>query len=166
MADFDSNTGFRTGTDGRTTYHPWGSLSRGYLVDSEETQTRITQYIFMSMIIAAALTIAVIVYFGPLTVGLFMAGIIAHIVQVRRMTQGLARAPRVTFREILTSQAKRYSIGGLIFMVISGTVLTFAAFIGLSSDTPAWWDYVGGLLFGFGTVIGLIMLIFKSRGEN
>ena len=63
---------FATAADGRRLFCPWGVLTRGYTIPSDETYERLNRKLKLYMIVALAL-IVVSVFVGPLATAILLA---------------------------------------------------------------------------------------------
>jgi hypothetical protein len=155
MGYFDALTSgtFKTGQDGQRLFFPWGTLGRGYVIESESDYERLRQQV------KAFLAVGLILIIGLMSVRAYLLGLavaamwyVLYIVWTARTLRGRQSSKeRLTSREVMAVQARTHS---LIFLWAAaiGSLGFLAAGIFLLAVSPHQWLTAGGgiLLGGFG----------------
>ncbi|MBR0753720.1 hypothetical protein JQ604_16145 [Bradyrhizobium jicamae] len=168
MEEFEGlvNSGFKVSQDGRLLFFPWGVLSRGYVVPSEDDYWRLQRLITACMVVTTAV-ILVPTFFGAYAVAavLVVAVLVLYYVWTRLALRHFEVVDeRLSFHEIMTPVAHALGpvklwlsvIGSLVFVLV-GTLLFIL--------TPGDWLFPLGIIgfFGLGGVAAIYMLILRYR---
>lgn len=158
---------FKTATDGRRLFFPWGVLGRGYVVAGDADYERIrgmrkTFLLISVVLIAGGLILQRQSQIAPLSIVIGYAA--AYAVWTRFTLAGLPTAQeRLTMREVVALHPKAYSpfllwpleIGALLF-VIGGIVVV------LKAPNPSPSDFGGIVFFGLCAAVFAYMLVLRA----
>jgi hypothetical protein len=168
MGYFDALTSsaFKTGTDGRRLFFPWGVLGSGYVLASEHDYERLQRQIKIYLIVAMVLIIAAIMlkpYAGIAVTAFLMAGYAAW---ARNKVRGLQPSDEgLSLDESMTSQGLAHSAGFLWAAVIGSLLFVAAGVLLLVFDPDEWLTALATIVFFAlcGASIGR-MLVLRRRG--
>jgi hypothetical protein len=122
MGYFDavSRSSFKTASDGRRLFFPWGTLGRGYIIESEQEFERLQRLVKAYLVGILVLIIAVQLLVSPLAS--FVAAalvLVPYLIWARRLMQRMPPSEeRLSLKESMASQARAYSAASLWFLEI------------------------------------------------
>ena len=161
-----ASSGFKISQDGRVLFFPWGVLSRGYVLPSEDDYERLQGQIIACMMVTIV-GILVPVFFHAYAVAavLVVAVLVFYHIWMRLALRHLEVVDeRLSFNEVMTPVAHAFgpvrlwlaAICSLVFVLI-GTLLFIL--------TPGDWLFALGItgFFGLGGVAAIYMLILRYR---
>jgi hypothetical protein len=158
---------FKTATDGRRLFFPWGVLGKGYVVagDADYERIRGMRKIFLGIsviLIGAALILQRQSPIAPYSIA--VGYVAAYAVWTRFTLAGLPTArERLTMREVVASHPKAYSpfllwpleIVALLFVV--GGILVV-----LKDPSPSLSEFGGIVFFGLCAAVFAYMLVLRA----
>lgn len=169
MGYFDGLTdaAFKTDTQNRQVFYPWGVLGKGYVMrDAEHYHELRGKIKRMYMVTLPAVIINQLV-FGVVGNLIFLPlYIIWYLVMLKRWTSGLEiSSEKMTVKEARRNSAKSHNRGTLIFFVIVSVVFVLLGGL-MMSDGLVWQGLFCSVFFGAcGVMIGL-MLRDKSKASE
>jgi Na+/H+ antiporter NhaB len=171
MGYFDALTSssFKTTEDGRRLFFPWGTMGRGYRVESEEQFQRLQRQVKTYLMVSLPLSIAAVVLLDVavtiVVVAVVMAAYAAWAgVQCRQLTKS---ADRLTFNESVANQAREHSIVVLWLLMIGALALVAGGVFILVVEPDKWLlGLVSIAFFGFAAFMVGRMLVLKRRAAR
>jgi hypothetical protein len=168
MGYFDAlvSSSFKVAQDGHRLFFPWGTLGRGYVIDSEEDFRRLERLIKMFMVVSLILVIGLSSfgsYLQSFVVAVPLIGFYA--VWARYLTRRLQPSnERLSLKESIASQARAHSARSLWLLEIGALVL-FGGSIWMFLVEPEkrLVAIAGIVLFGTGVVMFAIQLVQRNR---
>jgi Ca2+/Na+ antiporter len=170
MGYFDAlaSANFKTASDGRRLFFPWGMWGRGYAIASEQDYQRMRRQFKIYYIVALVLIIssaALQNYVAEAVIVALLMGF--YLVWTRSLQQGLRPSDeRLSMQESMTAQARAYSATGLWLLEIIALVFIATGIAILVFDPSRWLTGLASTgFFGFGAVMFARML-FMRRGPT
>jgi hypothetical protein len=171
MGYFDvlTNGYFKTAQDGRKLFFPWGVLSRGYTIASEQDYLRLQQQIKIYMVVSLVLVIGSASLEGDL-VGLGVATLLIgfYAVWTRYLLHRLQRSDeKLSLQEAMTSSA--HVLGPVVLWLLEIVALTLvggAIFIFIIDPSNWLVALVGTFFFGLCAAKFARMLVLRRRGQS
>src|SRR3954454_2116217 len=151
MGYFDALTSgyFKTATDGRKLFFPWGVLGRGYTIDSqqdyEQLRRQVKAYTIVSLVLIVGVT-ALQAYVGAVVLGALL--IAFYLGWMRYLLRGLqASDERLLLQDSMTSQARAHSVIGLWLLQIGALAFVALGVLILVIDPDNWLTAFGAIVF-------------------
>jgi hypothetical protein len=156
---------FQINTDGRTSFHPWGKWSKGYIVPSDEMHAEIEGYWIkinaIGMIIGIPLMYLGLEYCIPY----ILVFLICHYFLIRKKIQGLAISnEKYRSDEAFRNWVREHSLAFLIFGFLFCLAFSFAGLI-VALNEP-WLGLFCILLFLLMAISYFRMILAKIFGQE
>lgn len=169
MGYFDGLTdgAFKTDTQGRQVFYPWGVLGKGYVMRDSEHHESLRGKIKLMYQITLPVVILNQIVFGFVANLIFLPlYIVWYLVMLKRWTTGLEiSSEKMTVKEARRNSAKSHNRGTLIFFVIVSVVFVLLGLL-VMADGHFWPGLFCSVFFAAcGGMIGL-MLRDKSKASE
>jgi len=157
---------FKTSTDGRKLFFPWGAIGRGYAIPSEQRYESMHRQLKIYMIVSMVLiigTIATQFYLAGFTVA--AALMIFYVAWTPFLNRGLEPSDeRMSVGENIATQARTHNKGMLWAMEIAAIVFVVTGIAMLIFDPEQWMTaLLSTIFFGFCAIVIGRMIMLRRR---
>lgn len=168
MGYFDALTSssFKITQDGRRLFFPWGTLSSGYAVPSEENFERLRRSVKAYMVISLSLISLAVTWQGFLGGAVILPFLVVpYIIWARYRCRRLKETDeKLTLGESVAGQARAHSKVGLWLLEIGALIFVGTGLLIVFLDPSNWFIATASIVFfGLCAVMFVRMLISKSR---
>jgi hypothetical protein len=162
---------FKTAQDGRKLFFPWGTLGRGYIIETQQDYERLERQVrlYMSLVLPSAIGASgLFTYFGLFTVTLLVAfWAIGTSIWLHRAKRGLQPSKeRLSLQENMTTQALALGAGGVWLLLVMALAFVVGGIFLLTIDPRKWLIALATIIFsGVGAAFFAAMLVLR-RGSG
>ena len=168
MGYFDGLTDgiFKTDSEGRFLFYPWGVLGKGYVLPDDSKKQEVRQFVSLWYKVSLPAIIVVGAGIGWIfTLGLLPLLLPWYFFTMARLLRGLATtSTRLTLRESYTNSAKSHTTGSLRFLLALSILFVLAGLVIVLLNKGDWIIGLASILF-FGLcaiAIGYMMKLKKT----
>jgi hypothetical protein len=172
MGYFDSiaNSAFKTKDDGQRLFYPWGTISHGYVIPSEEEYEKLLRdYKYVSLIAILIGIVAIIYLQNFLSIIAFMVVfIVAYMLWVRIRCRNLTPSlDKLTVGQSTSGQPRAFNTILLWVLDLASLAFVVLGVVILVINPGNWLIALGTILFfGVCAVVLSRMIIIKQRGAH
>jgi hypothetical protein len=170
MGYFDGLTdaSFKTDAEGRHLFYPWGPLSSGFIIETEERFQKIRQFYKIATIIAIISVVVIQATVGWwLNAALLPIVCLWHYFAARGITKNLQpTTEKLGVTETYENSAKSYKLSTLILLEFLSIGFTAGGVWMLQSGEDPLMAYAAIVLFGLGTIAVGYMIFAKIRQKS
>jgi hypothetical protein len=160
---------FKITPDGRRLFYPWGAVSRGYAIPSEEHYVRLHRRIKIYNIVSLVAIIGASVaqyYLASFVIAALV--IAAYAAWTPYLVRGLQPSDvRLSRQESMTTQARMHGAVGLWLLQIASLVFVAGGVAMLVLEPDRWLTALAGIVFfGLCAAVGARMLMLRRRAAG
>lgn len=168
MGYFDGLTdaAFKTDTEGRQVFYPWGVLGKGYVMRDADHYQSLREKIKLMYMVSLPLVIFNQVVFGFVANLIFVPiYFVWYLVMLKRWTSGLdISGEKMTMAEARRNSAKSHNRGTLVFFVVVSAVFVMLG-LWMMGSGHFWAGLLSAAFFGACGVSIWMMLRDKSKAS-
>jgi len=153
--------------DGRWIFYPYGVLSRGFLLASDQSHVQLRRFVKRYLLIVGVALFLPSVTVGPPFAALTMPPLLLwYALAVRRLTRGLPLArERLALRDSIRVHARRFTLSDLWTLEITFLLFVAAGLWILIGQRENWLVGVVSVLFCAAWAL-LVALMIVTRGKS
>jgi hypothetical protein len=170
MGYFDALTdsSFKTAQDGTRLFFPWGIMSRGYCIATEQDYLRLRQQIKAYIVVSFVLIVPLVILVGVAAFAILVPLVGFYFVWMGYVLRRMELSDeRLSYRESMTSQARAHSLVFLRLVQIGSIVLAICGGMILLSSGSRFIALASIIFFGFcaASVTRMIALRRSATGQ-
>jgi hypothetical protein len=164
-----TSTYFKTTPDGRRLFYPWGAMSRGYAIPSEDLYNRLHRRIKIYQVVSLVAIIGAVVaqyYLASFVIATLL--IATYAAWTPYLVRGLQPSDvRLSRQESMTTQARVHGAVGLWLLEIAALVFVAGGVAMLVLEPGRWLTALAVIVFfGLCAAVGVRMLVLHRRAAG
>lgn len=169
MGYFDGITdaSFKTDSQGRNVFYPWGILGSGYILESEEQKQKFRKFFSrMYMIVFAVIIVVQTVFTAWLNVALLPFFYLWFHFALKKMTKGLEKSSeKLKTSEAYKNSAKSHNLFTLILLELASFVFVALGFLMVYKGQKVIFGYIAIVFFGLCSCAIGYMILSKLKKD-
>jgi len=140
---------FKTDTQGRLLFYPWGILGKGYVLPDESKKQQIRRFVRLSYIVFWPAIMGTIIFIGwVFSFAVLFLLFLRYFFETSRFLKGLpATSERLSLSESYTNSAKSHNMLTLWILLIFSVLFVLSGFAILVHNKNAWFVGLASIIF-------------------